>query len=53
MRTLANAVGLMENHPTLLTLRWIQALDGRAERTGHTVIVGAPAGVMPIREVKP
>jgi len=53
MRNLANAAGLMENHPTLLTLRWIQALDGRAERAGHTVIVGAPAGVIPIREVKP
>jgi regulator of protease activity HflC (stomatin/prohibitin superfamily) len=53
MRNLANAAGLMENHPTLLTLRWIQALDGRAERAGHTVIVGAPTGVIPIREVKP
>ena len=53
LRNLANAVGLMENHPTLLTLRWIQALDGRAERTGHTVIVGAPTGIIPIREVKP
>jgi regulator of protease activity HflC (stomatin/prohibitin superfamily) len=53
MRNLANAAGLMENHPTLLTLRWIQALDGRAERTGHTVIVGTPASVIPIREIKP
>jgi len=52
MRNLANAAGLMESHPTLLTLRWIQALDGRGERTGHTVIVGAPAAVIPTREVK-
>jgi regulator of protease activity HflC (stomatin/prohibitin superfamily) len=52
MRNLSNAAGLMENHPTLLTLRWIQALDGRGDRTGHTVIVGTPAGVIPIGEVK-
>jgi hypothetical protein len=53
MRNLANAAGLMENHPALLTLRWIQAIDGRTEKSGHTVIVGHPAGVIPIREVKP
>ena len=50
MRNLANAAGWMEKHPTLLTLRWIQAL---AEQNAHTVIVGTPAGVIPIGEVKP
>ena len=52
MRNLANAAGLMENHPTLLTLRWIQALDGRSEKSGHTVIVGTPAAILPTGEVK-
>ena len=47
LRSLANAARMLRNNPELQNLRLIQAL---AEGNGATVVLGAPTGLLPLRE---
>lgn len=45
LRNLANAAKVMENNPTLVQLRMIQALG---ESSGNTLVLGMPSGQTPL-----
>ncbi len=45
LRNLANAAKVMENNPTLVQLRMIQALG---ESSGNTLVLGVPSGQTPL-----
>lgn len=44
-RTMANAAKLYEDHPALLQLRYIGALEQAAVGTGNTFVIGLPEGM--------
>jgi regulator of protease activity HflC (stomatin/prohibitin superfamily) len=44
LRNLANAAGMVEDHPALMQLRLLQEVGGS---TGNTVVVGMPDGTVP------
>ena len=51
MRNLLNAVQLMEAHPGLTTLKWMQTVAEAGGRPGNTFVLGVPPGLLPGREV--
>src|SRR5262249_36619406 len=52
MRSLMNAAALMESHPALTGLKWLQTLDRLGNGSGNTVVMGVPGDMLPWKEVK-
>ncbi len=50
MRNLANVVGLMEKHPALLKLRWIQSLESGTNKGNNVWMLGKAGGILPAQE---
>ena len=48
LRNLANAARVLEGNPALMNLRLMQSLTG-AQNGGHTLVLGAPGGFVPLK----
>lgn len=52
LRNLANAARLLEDSPALMNLRVLQSLVS-AQSVGNTLVMGMPAGFVPLKGAKP
>ncbi len=52
LRNLANAARVLENNPALMNLRVLQSLTA-AQNTGNTLVLGMPAGFVPLKNGRP
>jgi regulator of protease activity HflC (stomatin/prohibitin superfamily) len=52
LRNLANAARVLEGNPALMNLRVLQSLAS-AQNAGHTLVLGMPAGFVPLKNGKP
>ncbi len=51
LRNLANAARVLEGNPALMNLRVLQSLAS-AQNAGHTLVLGMPAGFVPLKNGK-
>jgi hypothetical protein len=51
LRNLANAARVLEGNPALMNLRVLQSL-ATAQSTGNTLVLGMPAGFVPLKNGK-
>jgi regulator of protease activity HflC (stomatin/prohibitin superfamily) len=49
LRNLANAARVLDGNPALMNLRLIQSLSA-AQNGGHTLVLGAPGGFVPLKQ---
>jgi regulator of protease activity HflC (stomatin/prohibitin superfamily) len=52
LRNLANAARVLEGNPALMNLRLLQSLAS-AQNAGNTLVLGMPAGFVPLKNGKP
>jgi len=52
LRNLANAARVLEGNPALMNLRVLQSLAA-AQNSGNTLVLGMPAGFMPLKNGRP
>jgi regulator of protease activity HflC (stomatin/prohibitin superfamily) len=52
LRNLANAARVLEGNPALMNLRLLQSLAA-AQNAGNTLVLGMPAGFVPLKNGKP
>jgi len=52
LRNLANAARVLEGNPALMNLRVLQSL-ATAQNTGNTLVLGMPAGFVPLKNGRP
>lgn len=52
IRSLANAAKVMQDHPSLVNLRYLQTLEGlNGQFGGNTFVLGLPDGLLPVKKV--
>ncbi|MDB6018000.1 MAG: putative stomatin/prohibitin-family rane protease [Pedosphaera sp.] len=53
LRNLVNAARMLEGNPALMNLRLLQSIASAGNGSGNTLVMGMPAGFMPVKNGKP